>query len=289
MTLLLALLACNESGLTKIQYDAIGVVLGDFDDVTSTLTALDIGTTGVDGFIVQATYEPSGSRTQRGEMGLSIEGMLASLDERGKPALERYNAFFVASGTRGLGAGQYNNVLLPDDGLLLDPNLSRLCNVANNGGSLIVSDWAYELVETCWPDAIRFFGEGEQVVPDAAQKGIADDTLDAYVQDETLAASLGGTLSLRYDYTAWTLMEGVGAETEVLVTGDGQFQPASDEPIADATDVPLLVRFKAGRGQVIYSNFHWSAQAPAVAQTLLLGAVEGLAPGAGDQSDEVVP
>ena len=288
MTVALALLlGCNESNITKITYDALAVVQGDFDDVTSPLTALDIATSAYDGFIVQATYEPEDDRTQRGEMALTVEALLTARDQNGRLDLDRYNAVFVASGTRGFGAGQYNNSLLPDDMLLNDPNLAEMCGFPEGGGTLVVSDWAYELVEACWPNAIEFFGDGDTVTPDAAQKGLADDTLDAYVKDEELAATLGATLSLRYDYTAWTVMEAVGAETEVLVTGDGAFQPASDEEILDVTDVPLLVRFRAGRGWVVYSNFHWSAQSPVVAQNLMLAAVEGLAPGAGAGSAEV--
>jgi hypothetical protein len=258
--------------------------MGDFDDVTSPLTAMDIATTGYDGFIVQATYEPEDDRTRRGEMGLTVEGLLTARDDNGRLDLDRYNAVFVASGTRGFGAGQYNNALLPDDMLLNDPNLAEMCGFPEGGGTLVVSDWAYELVETCWPNAVEFFGDGDTVTPDAAQKGIADDALDAYVTNEDLAATLGATLSLRYDYTAWTVMEAVGPETEVLVTGDGAFQPASDEAIADLTEVPLLVRFRAGRGWVVYSNFHWSAQTPVVAQNLMLAAIDGLAPGAGASS-----
>lgn len=285
----LLLLACNENNVSKITYDAIALVKGDFDDINTPLVALDIGSVAFDGFIVQATYEPEDERTKRGEMGLAVEQLLTSTDANGRLDLERYNAVFIASGTRGLGAGQYNNVLLPDDSLLQDPALDNLCTFVEGGGTLVVSDWAYEVVEHCWPDAIAFFGDAETLVPDAAQKGIADDALEVFTQTEALTESLGASLALRFDYSAWAVIEGVGADTEVLLTGDGAFQPAADQAIEDLTDVPMLVRFSAGNGQVVYSAFHWSSQAPVVAQNLLLAAVDGLAPGSGSESAEVVP
>ncbi len=287
MLLLPALLACNESNLSKVRLDAIGVVLGDFDDITTPLTALDIQTTQYDGFIVQATYEPEASRTKRGEMSLQIEGLLTSTDEVGRPDLQTYNALFVASGTRGLGAGQYNNSLLPDDMLLADPNVDALCTFANGGGKLVVSDWAYDLVEHCWPDAVDFAGDEQE--PDAAQLGVADVSIDAIVEDEDIATLLGGTLALTYDYSAWTVVEGAGPDTEVLISGDVAYQPAADQPIEELTGVPLMVRFATGSGSVVYTTFHWSAQTPVVAQNLLLAAVDGLAVGAGSESEEAAP
>ncbi|MDP2314547.1 MAG: hypothetical protein Q8P41_16715 [Pseudomonadota bacterium] len=287
--MLLALLACKtDQEFAEIRLDAIAVVLGDFDNVGDTLTALDIATQEYDGFIVQATYEPDDDRTVRDFGGPSVEGLFTGTDENGQLQVSAFNAVFVNSGTRGLGAFRYNNQLEPDDSLLLDTDaMDHACNFATGGGTLVVSDWAYELVEYCWPDALELFGD--DTVPDAAQAGIAGDVL-ADVKGDKLIEALGATVNLAYDYTAWSVIESVGTGTEVLLSGNVDYQPSADQLPETLTGAPLLVRFVAGRGQVVYSTFHFSAQNPQVTQSLLLEGVEGLTEGSGDdESDEAAP
>jgi hypothetical protein len=132
---------------------------------------------------------------------------------------------------------------------------------------------------------VSFVGD-DTGAPDAAQLGVADESIDGIVQDDDIAELLGGALALRYDYSAWTIPLAAGADTEVLITGDVAYQPAPDEPIAELEGVPLMVRFATGSGTVVYTTFHWSAQTPVVAQNLLLTAVDGLSVGAGSESDE---
>lgn len=286
--ILLALLACNDQGVTALKFDAIAVVQGDFDNVGEPLVALEINTQPYNGFIVQATYLPEDDRIYRDDPGPSVEGLLSGVMDDGRLELNLYNAVFINSGTRGLGAAMYNNLLEPDDSLLADPEtLDNVCAFVESGGSLVVSDWAYDLVEHCWPDAIEFFGD--DLVPDAAQVGVADGDILADVAGDTLREALGDqAVSIAYDYTAWSVIESVGADTEVLLRGTVEYQPSSDQLPATLPDVPLMVRWKPGRGQVVYTTFHWSAQTPSVAETLLLTTVEGLEPGAGDDSSEAV-
>lgn len=277
---LVVLTGCNENNLSEVRLDAIAVVLGDFDDMRTTLVSMDIASEPFDGFIVQATYEPEESRTRRGDLQASVEALLA--DTSGELDLDRFNAVFVNSGTRGLGAWQYNDMIEPDDGLLVDPALQVTCDFADGGGTLVVSDWAYDLVQYCWPDAIQFYGDG---TPDAAQVGIADTDLLATVRDEGLKKELGEVLTISQNYTAWAVIEGVGADTEVLLSADVEYQPSSTELPEPLAGAPLLVRFPAGRsGQVVFSTFHWNAQNPSVARGLLLGTVEGIYEGAGTAS-----
>ncbi len=273
--MLLALLACNDNDLSAIKLDAIAVVLGDFDNLTEPLTSLEIATQPYDGFIVQATYEPEDDRTLRGDMATTVEGLLTSTNSKGQLDLFSYNAAFVNSGTRGLGAGAYNNSLEPDDSLLADTDaMDNACEFASGGGTLLVTDWAYELVEYCWPDALEFFGD--DAAPDAAQVGVADGSVLADVKDEVLVAALGEAMSLTFEYTAWAVIESVGAETEVLVSGDIPYQPASDELFEELQDAPLMVRLKPGRGQVVYTTFHIASQTHEIAETLLVESIEGL-------------
>jgi hypothetical protein len=284
--ILLSLLGCVDQGFSEVRLDAIAVVLGDFDNVTEPLTALNIATVPYNGFIVQATYEPDEERTQADDPGIpSVEGLLTGVNAKCQLDLSGYNAVFVNSGTRGLGAGMYNNMLEPDDMLLADPdNLDHLCEFAEGGGTLVVSDWAYDLVEFCWPDSIEFFGDDLTV--DAAQAGIADHDVLATVNDQPLIDALGEAFSITYDYTAWSVIESVGGDVETLLSGDVDYQPSAEELPATLTDAPMMVRFHPGRGQVVYTTFHWAAQTPTVAQGLLLNAVEGLHEGSGAQSAE---
>jgi hypothetical protein len=270
----LTLLGCVDNTLSNVKLDSIAMVLGDFDNMTEPLTALNVATDPFNGFIVQATYEPKDDRTQWDDPGPSVESLLSGVDGKGRLDLTKYNAVFVNSGTRGLGAGKYNNALEPDDSLLLDTeNLDHLCSFAESN-TLVVSDWAYDLVEYCWPDAVEFFGD--DATPDAAQAGIADESVLADVKDEALVEPLGAAVNLVYDYTAWSVIESVGADTEVLLSGSVDYQPSADQLPETLTDAPLMVRFHPGRGQVIYTTFHWAIQTPSVAQGLLTNAVEGL-------------
>ncbi len=282
--MLLALLGCVEQGFSEVRLDAIAVVLGDFDNVGEPLTALNIATQEYNGLIVQATYEPDDERTQWDSPGPTVEGLFTDTNAKGQLEASAYNAVFMNSGTRGLGAFRYNNQLEPDDSLLLDTDaMDHACNFATGGGTLVVSDWAYDLLEYCWPDALEMVGD--DAVVDAAQLGIAGDVL-VDVDDEKLVESLGAAVNIAYDYTAWSVIESAGAGTEVLLSGSVDYQASADQLPETLDGVPLMVRFLPGRGQVIYTTFHWSAQTPQVAQTLLLDAVEGLSEGAGSESDE---
>ncbi|MFZ5475552.1 MAG: hypothetical protein ACOZNI_02150 [Myxococcota bacterium] len=274
MTLLL-LAACSEQGLEGIRIDDVAVVLGDFDDMTTTLTGLDVPTTPFDGFTVQATYQPEDERQKRDDGLPSFEGLLTDADEKGRLAIQLYGAVFVNSGARGLGVGQYNNLLLEDDGIVGDEELvGRVCSYVESGGTLVASDWAYDLVERCWPDAVEFAGDDEAI--DGAQLGVADGGVTATVHEETLKEGLGATVAIAYDYSAWAAIESVGADTEVLLSGTVEYQPSSDAGYETLSDAPLFVRFPAGSGQVVFSTFHLAAQTKLLSEGLVLYGVEGI-------------
>lgn len=282
----LLLAGCNDQNFKEVHLDAIAVVLGDFDHVSAPLFSMDIVIEEYDGFIVQATYEPEDDRTIRETMALSVEGLLTDVDDENKLEINRYNAVFVNSGTRGLGVGQYNNTLIPDE--LVDPAASyeTVCGFVEAGGTLVVSDWAYDLVESCWPDAIEFQGDADGGGVDAAQTGVTDTDVTAYVSDDAIAEALGTSLSLSYNYSAWAVVADAASDTEVLLYGSVEYQPAADELYQSLTDAPLLVRFPVNRGSVIFSTFHWSAQNPAVAQALLLATIAGLEAGTPSDGDD---
>jgi hypothetical protein len=273
----LALLAgCNtENELEGIRIDSVAVVLGDFDHFGTVLGGLNVESTAYDGFIVQATYEPEEDRTKRGEMAAQLEGLLGDVDEKGRLDLYQYGAVYLNSGTRGFAVGQYNNLLEPDDSVLANADyVDHVCTYADSGGTLVVSDWAWEIVERCWPDAIEFAGDDAAV--DGAQLGIADDGITAAVLDADLAAALGDSVAIEYDYTAWAVVESVGQDTETLLTGSVKWQPSSDAEIESLDDVPLMVRFGTGTGQVVFTTFHVASQTKMVGEGLVAFGVKGM-------------
>ncbi len=284
---MLFLLACVDQGFTEVALDAIAVVQGDFDDAQSALTRNDVGSLDYNGYIDQATWWPEDDdRPQRDDPGRSVEQLLTDVDEDLDWQIENYNAVFVNSGTRGLNAFRYNLSVEADDSLLQHEDaVPNVCNWVKGGGSLYVGDWAYDLVEACWPDAIEFYGDDGAV--DAAQVGAAGDVMGD-VPDERLREDLGASVvNLLFNYSAFAVIESVGSEVEVLVTGDVRYQPEGATLYEEIDDAPLAVRFVSGQGQVFFTSFHLVAQTPAVTDAILFRGLEGLEPGAGSQSAEV--
>ena len=264
---------CIDNGVHAARSSNVGVVLGDFDDITTSLVALNIASEPWDGFVVQATYEPEDDRLHRGEMALQAEALLT--DTEGDLDLDNYGTLFISSGTRGLGVAQYNDGTAPDNGIISNTEpLGHVCDFGDQDRLLVATDWAYDLIEFCWPDAIEFVGDDAQI--DAAQTGVAGLDVLATVNDETLRADVGEVVSITYDYSAWTVIESVGKGSEVLLSGDVSYQASATESATTLTNVPLLVRFPTRAGSVVFSTFHISAQNPTLQQAILLDGMEGL-------------
>lgn len=280
-----ALIGCVEQGFAEISLDAIAVVNGDFDNVAQPMLALGIGNAPFNGYIDHATWDPSDSPPERDEAGNSVEGLLTAADAQGKKEIDKYNAVFVNSGTRGLNAVVYNYTLEADNQILADEySIDNVCGFVTHGGTLVVSDWAYDLVETCFPDRLEWVGDDATI--DAAQLGRAGEVL-ADIKDKDLQGVLGTSVAIEYNYTAWAVMESVDKDVEVLVSGTVEYQPSDTEDYATLEKSPLMVRWKEGNGQVVVTTFHWIVQNGAVAQNLLLYGVAGMKVGSGSQSDEV--
>ena len=270
---LVGLAGCNEQDFREIEIEELAVVLGDFDHVGDVLVRMGIGTTEYDGFIVQATYEPDDDRTVRGEMQLTVEGLLQNVDTRGRIEINQYQATFWNSGVRGLNPTQYNDPLLTDDSLLIAEGLlDQVCTYVEAGNTLVVSDWSYEVVQHCWPDAITFVGDGEA---GAAQLGQPGSVLATVGGDEAFREKIGAAVNVELDYTGWAVIDSAGKDAAVLLSGDISYQPSAAELPELKTGVPLLVKFAAGKGQVLYASFHWAAQG-GLAEALLLASIEGL-------------
>lgn len=279
----LSLAACkNEQGITELTFEAIAVVTGDFDQVEASLTNLDIGHTSYEGYIQRAVYDPE---IQPDAFALKSEQLFQNSDSAGVAEIAMYDAVFVNSGARGFGAYVYNGTEA-DDSLVTDlVTLEHVRTYVENGGTLVVSDWAYELIEAIWPDAIDF--AGDDAVLDDAQRGTSP-TVTASVLDERVQEQISDneTVELGFDYSYWTVIESVGPEVNVHMSGDVLYRASGALGEQALSNVPLLVSFESSGGQVLYSSFHWRTQRAEVSEGVMLALLDGLSPGSGDATAE---
>lgn len=273
---LLAVGCKNDQGFAEIEYDGIAVVTGDFDDVEASLTRLDIGYTPFEGYISAAVYDPE---IKPDAIGLKVEDLFLGQTD-GANTMRSYGAVFVNSGARGLGEYVYNGVD-EDSSLVLDPDaLANVEDYVRRGGALVVSDWAYDLVEAVWPDQIDFVRD--DAVLDDAQNATSEG-VSASVLDPSVQLELGDItqVQLQYDFAHWAAIESVASDVTVYLKGDITYRVNDAEGDVTLAGSPLLVGFPVDKGVVLYSTFHWRAQTAEVADALLVGSLEGLNPGSG--------
>ena len=147
----------------------------------------------------------------------------------------------------------------------------------NAGHSLYASDWAWDLVEWSFPDAIQFWGVEKSFVkgtkgpsttdgprqgpgPTMTQKKAGTPAVQfaGSLVDAGLNAALGKASTTIYeDLGTWVVMKAAGAGTNV------EIEAAVKSAQGDWGTVPLVVTFTAGKGHVVYTSFHNIAQADA--------------------------
>jgi hypothetical protein len=275
----LGICACSEQSLKAFDFEDIAVIQGDFDSMNDVLIRLDISAMEYEGFIAGAVYDED---IDPDINVLKVENLLRDRNEGGQPFMNTYDAIFINSGVRGLGEYKYNNVD-PDDTFLSDPIvLENVQDFVEGGGSLILSDWAGDLIEAIWPDEIEFVNEaicGSPPCWDAPQVGTSEDILTDVLPAE-LQEDLGtDNISLSFDFSYWTAMASVSEDVEVHLRGDIEYRISDGEGYGVLEDVPLLVVLSLGRGKIVFSSFHWRSQNPTQANQLMLSAVEGLGVG----------
>jgi hypothetical protein len=119
------------------------------------------------------------------------------------------------------------------------------------GGAVYASDWAYDVVESCWPEAINFVGADE--VPDAAQLGEYG-IVNAAVSDAALADWLDSDYTqVEFDLPVWPPIEGVADTVSVHLTGNIDYREGIS--VFNLNASPLLVSFTSGEGRVAFSTF----------------------------------
>jgi len=117
------------------------------------------------------------------------------------------------------------------------------------GGHFYISDWDYEFEELAFADKIDFAGT------DTARfdvLGGASGFRGATVVDSQLLQVLGeNRVTLNFDYPAWAVVEGVAADVRVFLKADVELLRGGIK-----RDVPVLMSFKYGEGEVIFTSYH---------------------------------
>ena len=271
MGLLLAGVGCTENEIRAQPIRDIALVAGDFDNMAENLDRLLVTYQVYEGFICCASYD---TEIDPETNVLKEETLFVGTDDSVGDIFQ-YDAVFLNSGARGWGEYEYNGVN-EDNGLVSDPlALENIERFVDRGGLLFISDWTYDLVEAIWPDKVKFFGQDEGT-HDAAQSGRIG-KVQATVVDDAVAQGLEiDEVTLDYNYSNWTVMEEVGDGVDVILRGDVEYRLSSSDGYGTAQNVPLLISMEIGAGQLVYSNFHWNAQTPNLADRLMVAVAPGL-------------
>jgi hypothetical protein len=201
----------------------IAVVTGIWDDVYSVL--MDVG---VDPNIVDRYDQETGIADLMGDPAL----------------LATYDAVLVNCGA--------DETDWQEDSSLHD----NLRNYVLAGGSLYVSDLAYDVVEHTFPEFVNFVGNDGYY--DDAQVGDVGD-VDARVVDAAVQASLGTQqLTLHYPYSIWAVIEDTAPSVRVIIRGDAWWTNDDTFETGMVADAPHTVTFRpaVGSGKVVFSSFH---------------------------------
>jgi hypothetical protein len=146
-----------------------------------------------------------------------------------------------------------NDSLVPNGDGFTDDEIIRanIRSYVDGGGALYASDWAYDVVEQVWPDAINFVGDDG--TPDDAQTGEYQ-TVNAAVSDASLGSFLGSNyISVVYDLPVWPPIENVDGLVSIHLTASVDYRLGRTPYTLPSS--PILVSFGSGSGKVAFSTF----------------------------------
>jgi hypothetical protein len=137
----------------------------------------------------------------------------------------------------------------------IDPAVkANLRQYVQQGGSLYVSDWAYDLVEKVWPEKIDFYGD--DTMADSAEFG-AQGTYDADVVAFDLQECLGDDLvTIDYSFRGSALVKQIVSDATIYLRADMGYEVNGG--VDTMLDMPITVGFKDGptSGNVVFTSFH---------------------------------
>ncbi|MBI5508559.1 MAG: carboxypeptidase regulatory-like domain-containing protein [Deltaproteobacteria bacterium] len=171
------------------------------------------------------------------------------------------------------------NCGLADEYFYSAPDTAKhnLTDFVAQGGSIYVSDRAYELLRVSFADELKFVGTPGSFGPvrQRAWVGVDAAAVAATITDVSLARVVGApSMSLVYSKSGWVPLDTLGAQPAGVYTWMKAATVAVDlnrDGTADAelADDPLLVTIHHGQGRISYTTFHVSDQATAQMRTVL--------------------
>lgn len=155
--------------------------------------------------------------------------------------LKEYAAVFVNCG------------VLENDLLLLDSSVkANLRRYIQEGGSLYISDWAYDLVEAVWPEKINFLGD--DAANSAAEFGVDGDYV-MEIADPALRAHVGSdTVTIGFQFGYYAIISQLAPGVTTYLRGDMRYRV--NDGVSTLMDAPVTVSFNDGLGRVIFTAFH---------------------------------
>lgn len=137
----------------------------------------------------------------------------------------------------------------------IDPVVkANLRQYVQQGGSVYVSDWAYDLVEKVWPEKVDFYGDDAEA--DTAEFGAQGDYA-AEVMDPGLEQYLGAdAITVGYSFRGSALIRQVATDATVFLRTDMNYEVNGG--VDTLEDMPITVGFKDGlnSGTVVFTSFH---------------------------------
>jgi hypothetical protein len=212
------------------------VVNGTFDKIGNVLDRMGLDYTRAEGVPADITT-------------LWTSEVFANYDQ-----LDNYDAVFVNCGISEV-----------DFDLGLSPGIAQnIRDYVEGGGSLYVSDWAYDLIEAVWPDKINFLRDDDE--NDGAEFG-EDGDYTVEVVEPGLADYIGSdTVNIGFTFGNFVLISDIGPGVTTYLRGDMQYR--INDGISTLTDAPVTVGFSVGLGRVIFTTFHQETNEDGQVETL---------------------
>ncbi len=217
---------------TAVDFKA-AVVTGDYDDFGVLFETL-----GITDYL-----------EVNGQTGDEMVDFLTDLDAMSEYAVVFFDGGHLEEGIFYDSSGAVNPTV--------DLVLATLQSYVQQGGTVYASDWAYDVVERAWPQAIDFMGD--DLVPDAGQVGEADVVVGT-VLDSGMESAIGtGEMAVTYDMFVWPVILDLGPGTTAYLVGDAPY--TMDQQEQTAPNSPLMVGFDDGEGRVVFSTWRSRANA----------------------------
>jgi len=210
----------------------VAIVSGDYDSPADVLPSF-----GVTDF-----YEVNG------QTGDDLVQFLQSAEN-----LAQYDAIFFAGGH--IEEDVFYDTNGDDTAGNVDRVVQALKDYVDAGGSVVATDWSYDVVEQAWPNKFDFLGEDS--IPNDAQLGTPD-TVDASVTQSDLEAAVGdATVPVHFDLDTWPIVVGSDEAVTPYLVGDAPYRIGLDT--YTQRNSPFMASFEAGDGRVVFLSWRLTA------------------------------